>query len=58
MISMFLSPELLSLSQQVGNDTEGKGFACNSAAKALFSSSKQSPQGAKIKPGSQNRYLF
>lgn len=44
---MFLSPELLSLSQQVGNDTEGKGFACNSAVKALFSSSKQPPWGGK-----------
>lgn len=55
---MFLSPELLSLSQRVGNETEGKGLACNSAVKALFSSSKQSPRGAKIKPDSQNRYLF
>lgn len=55
---MFLSPELLSFSQQAGNNTEGKGFACNSASKALFSSSKQFPQGAKIKLGSQNRYLF
>lgn len=36
MSSVFLSPELLSLSQQVGNDTERKVFACNSAVKALF----------------------
>jgi len=36
MISMLLSPELFSLYQQGGNDTEGKGFACNSAVKALF----------------------